>query len=388
MKQNKLSRRQFLKAIGITSAGLALAACQRGESETEQTVPTSPDQQLPQDLSIPTDANATASMTWNSINQVATGKADEYSVTVVKDELVTMLDSLGGLKDILPLGAKVAMKVNLTGGVQAYSMGGLPAEETIATHPNVVRALGELLIDAGAGELNIVEAVYEWESYQFWGYEDIAKALNATLIDLNQPDPYKSFVEAPAAEGWEIYDKFRFNRILQECDTFISVSKMKCHIECGVTHTMKNLVGLVPYRYYTLNSGDGYRSGFHGTAAQIKERLPRVVIDLNLVRPIHLGVVDGIRTIEGGEGTWAKGVRQVMPGVLVAGKNPVATDAIATAIMGFDPTAEAPNSPFLRSVNHLNLANNLGIGTNRLNEIEVFGPRVEELVYPFEPAYN
>jgi hypothetical protein len=54
--------------------------------------------------------------------------------------------------------------------------------------------------------------------------------------------------------------------------------------------------------------------------------------------------------------------------------------------MGFDPTAEAPDEPFLRSVNHLNLANSLGMGTNRLNEIEVLGPRVEDLVIKFQPA--
>jgi uncharacterized protein (DUF362 family) len=149
---------------------------------------------------------------------------------------------------------------------------------------------------------------------------------------------------------------------------------------------MKNLVGLVPYRFYTLQQGDGWRSGFHGTASEIKTRLPRVVIDLNLTRPIHLAVIDGIKTVEGGEGAWAQGVKQVMPGALVAGKNPVAADSVATAIMGFDPTAEAPDEPFLRSVNHLNLANSLGMGTNRLNEIEVLGPRIEDLVYQFKSA--
>jgi uncharacterized protein (DUF362 family) len=59
--------------------------------------------------------------------------------------------------------------------------------------------------------------------------------------------------------------------------------------------------------------------------------------------------------------------------LLIAGKNAVATDAVATAVMGFDPTAEYPNVPFLRGENHLNIARNLGLGTNRLDEIELKG---------------
>ena len=67
--------------------------------------------------------------------------------------------------------------------------------------------------------------------------------------------------------------------------------------------------------------------------------MPRVVVDLNRVRPIHLALIDGIKTVEAGEGPWIKTMAPVAPGVLVAGKNPVATDAVAAAVMGFDPTA-------------------------------------------------
>jgi len=38
--------------------------------------------------------------------------------------------------------------------------------ESYATHPQVVQALGELLRDAGVGELFIVEAGYGWDSYR------------------------------------------------------------------------------------------------------------------------------------------------------------------------------------------------------------------------------
>jgi uncharacterized protein (DUF362 family) len=110
------------------------------------------------------------------------------------------------------------------------------------------------------------------------------------------------------------------------------------------------------------------------------------VIDLNMARPIHLSIIDGIKTIECGEGTWAAGVRQISPGLILVGRSPLATDAVATAVMGFDPTAEYPNTPFTRADNHLNLAYRAGWGTNILEEIEVMGPSIEEVRTPFKPA--
>ena len=70
----------------------------------------------------------------------------------------------------------------------------------------------------------------------------------------------------------------------------------------------------------------------------------------------------------------------------MAGKNPVATDTVAAALMSFDPTVEPPTAPFLRGDNCLNLAKGLGLGTNRLNEITVLGETIEAVKYPFEPA--
>jgi uncharacterized protein (DUF362 family) len=110
-----------------------------------------------------------------------------------------------------------------------------------------------------------------------------------------------------------------------------------------------------------------------------------VILDLNRARPIHLAVIDGIKTGEGGEvprGTF----NPVQPGMLIAGKNPVSTDAVATAAMGFDPTVEPPHAPFLRGDNYLNLARELGMGTNRLDEIEVVGASIDDVRYEFKPS--
>ncbi|HQE91520.1 MAG TPA: DUF362 domain-containing protein [Anaerolineae bacterium] len=407
-KQNPhktLTRREFLQLAGVT-AGALLVGCGPQASPVAPTptmsapatvaptaTPSAPATVAP----TPTrSAPATVAPTFTTSApatgakkaQVAIAQAQTYDPQGLYDKIRDMLDSLGGLGDIVRPGARVAIKINLTGG--SYWEGqtqGLPGVETFVTHPEVVRALGKLVLDAGAKALYIVEAVYEWESYTVWGYDDVAKELGATLIDLNATDPYPDFATLPVPGGGKLYDEFTFNRILEEIDTFMSVSKMKCHWVAGVTHTMKNLIGLVPLQVYRAKGQDTYRSKFHGANDETAgERVPQIITDLNRARPLHFGLVDGIKTTAGGEGPWIAGVQPVAPGVLLAGKDVVATDAVATAAMGFDPTAADKTIPFIRGRNYIQLANDLGLGTNRLEEIAVLGPSIQEVTTKFRAA--
>jgi uncharacterized protein (DUF362 family) len=365
-----ISRRGFLKGMGVAAAGLLAAAC-RAPLLAE---PPGPTYAVPQ-----------AKVATPARQHVAIAQARSYDRRLVHQQVQALLDGLGGLHDVVGSGDRVAIKVNLTGGTRFKPPAGVSATESYLTHPEVVRALGELLRDAGTRELFIVEAVYDEESYALFGYEEVAKALNATLIDLNGFHPYSGFASTPVGKGAFIYDTFSFNPILEEIDAFVSVAKMKCHFECGVTHSMKNLIGLVPVKEYRLGETHWWRSALHGQGNETKTRLPRVILDLNRARPIHLALIDGIKTAEGGEvprGTF----HPVQPGVLIAGKNPVATDAVATAAMGFDPTVEPPAPPFLRGDNYLNMAHELGLGTNRLEEIEVVGASIDEVLYQFKPS--
>lgn len=400
-RQDRLiSRRRFLKGMGAAAGGLLVAAC-NPKLPVETPAPTA--KATPMELVAPT-AKATptetpvpaagpgptttphATSVSSDLVKVATARASDYDKALVRQQLRTMLDSLGGLEDVIRSGDRVAIKTNLTGGTRQRLVAGLPATETYVTHPVVVEALAELLIDAGAGGIHIVEAVYDERSFPLWGYEDAAKRLGASLVDLNDPEPHNDFSVDPVGDGWFIYQGFYFHRVLSEVDALVSVSKLKGHASCGVTHTMKNLIGLVPMQHYELSGPgmQGRRSEFHGEGEETRARLPRVIVDLNRAHPVQLGLVDGIKTMEGGEGPWIEGVSCVEPGVLIAGKNAVATDAVATAVIGFDPTAEYPDPPFLHCDNHLRLAHDMGLGTNRLEAIEVFGPPIDEIRRPFK----
>jgi uncharacterized protein (DUF362 family) len=161
---------------------------------------------------------------------------------------------------------------------------------------------------------------------------------------------------------------------------------MKNHYEAGVTHTMKNLYGLVPYRFYRLGGSDTYRSEFHGTRDVTRNRLPRVIVDINRARPIHFGLIDGILTAEGGEGPWIATMTPIKGNMLIAGKNCVATDAVATACMGHNPEDDYGTPPYYRTDNHLKIAAEMGLGTNRLADIDVVGASIDKVKVQFHGA--
>lgn len=389
--RSSISRRSFLRLAGAYTAGALVAGC-RTAVTPEPPLPTATAAPIPTTTAtlistVPAAAQPTAAAQTTALYQVAVAQASSYEPGMVYRQVQAMLDGLGGLGDIIHSGDKVAIKVNLTGGNNFKPPEGFSATESYVTHPEVVRALGKLLIDAGAGELWIVEAVYDQESYPQWGYQALAKELNATLVDLNSPEPYADFATTPVGEGWYLYETFAFNRILEEADAFISVAKMKCHWNAGVTLSMKNLIGLLPVSQYRQSPDHWWRSALHGNGDEARTRLPRIILDLNRARPIHLALIDGIKTSEGGEAPRGS-FNPVQPGVLVAGKNALATDAAATAVMGFDPTIAPPTPPFIRTENYLNMARELGLGSNLLREIAVVGTPIEKVRYPFKPSWE
>jgi uncharacterized protein (DUF362 family) len=183
---------------------------------------------------------------------------------------------------------------------------------------------------------------------------------------------------------------------------------MKEHATAGITLSMKNCFGLTPCTIYGTGAGvdepslepKGGRSLIHAGDRQPSRsappeknpnsprvdtwRVPRTVVDLCSARRIHLAIVEGIRTMTGGEGPWiGERLTGVAPGVILAGLNPVTTDAVSMSVMGFDPMADRGTPPFEACDSTLKLAEEAGLGTRDLRRIEVIGMPVREAVFDF-----
>lgn len=318
---------------------------------------------------------------------VAAGRCASYEERALRAAITDLVNRLGALKSVR-LGDKVLLKVNLTGGADAanayMNQRGIIPWETYWTHGEIIRIVAELYRDAGAGRIWVADALFATDSYSLGGYREKLAPL-AELLDLDQPGPSGSFVSLPVPNPLR-YPSFVMREELGQCDHVVALTKMKCHQNCGLSLGLKGHIGLVPVAQYRLQPGDTYRSLLHGAPSEAGQILPQGIVDLNKARPSSFSLIDGIFSAEGGEGPWISTFNAVRPGLLVAGTDPVAADAVACHLMGFDPEAAGFTPPFSNSLNHISLAGNNGLGRFRLTDIAYSGPDLASLRFPFKPC--
>ncbi len=355
---NRYSRRKFLQTIGSSTAGVIAATYIKSTN-----------------IFAYGHEKKSAFLT-----KVAITQADNYNRTLIKQKVQHLFESIDGIGDIIKAGYKVGIKINLTGGsgnASSSKLEGVDITESMWTHPEVLRAVGELVIDSGvsANNIYIVEALWDSESYNNFGYLDVQTSLGTQMINLNSKDPYPDFIEKEVGDKKFFYNSFKFNQILADIDVYVSIPKMKQHYEAGVTHSLKNQIGITPIQHYMMPYQQSYRSALHFEGGDIGIHLPRSICDLNLARPVHLSVIDGIKNAKGGEGVWNPTFELTENHVLLAGKDPVATDSIASYLMGNNPEAEKFDLPdgVRQCDNYLEMLHQKGIGTNKMEEIEIAG---------------
>nr|HID59718.1 DUF362 domain-containing protein [Desulfobacterales bacterium] len=314
-------------------------------------------------------------------NTVGIVRCDSYDYEFVKQSVTRVLDLIGGLTDVVRPGDRVAFKVNMTGE--------LSPNHGWTTHPNVVRAIAESVLDAGARELFIVEgsggAPTTLGAMKAFGYDEVAKPLGAKIIDLNSPEPYQEFMLVDVPNGGFIHQRIPFNRILLDSDILISVPKMKCHDCVGITLALKNQVGCTPRTVFERGEMVHGKKQGKVTVADLRYIMPRAVVDINLARRIDFVVVDAVVGRDLGEGDWISGTRAINTNTIIVGRNPVAVDVVGCAAMGFDPEADYPLQPFSRVDNYLKLASESGLGPCKLSEITVKGTPIQEIRQSYRP---
>jgi uncharacterized protein (DUF362 family) len=345
---------------------------------------------------------------------VAVARCRTYDAAELVPAMEKMFDQLGGLGRLVA-GKTVAIKINLTGS-PTYRLGYLPLEDTHYTHPHVIAAAAHLMGKAGARRIRVLESpwstadpVEEYILRANWEPRDLLSAApNVEFENTNYLGRARKYSRLTVPFGGYVFPAFDLNHSYADCDVFVSIAKMKEHATAGVTLSMKNCFGITPCTIYGTGAGvaepseiprggrglvhDGSRQPSKSapqekdpsTPRQDTWRVPRTVVDLNAARPVHLAIVEGIRTMAGGEGPWVnEDLKPVAPGILVAGLNAVNTDAVAMALMGFDPMADRGTPPFERCDSTLKLAEDAGLGTRDLRRIEIAGPPIAGLKFDF-----
>jgi uncharacterized protein (DUF362 family) len=345
---------------------------------------------------------------------VAIGKCKTYGPEFLA-ALEKALDQIGGAGKIVK-GKTVGIKINMTGET-TQRLGFHTAGATHFTHPATIGWTVAALSKAGARRIRILEGPIAWgESLEEAMYNtgwDVNAITNAgTRVDyVNTNKPYpgkKPYASFPVPNGGHLFPGYVLNSAYAECDVLVSLTKIKEHATAGITLAMKNCFGITPCTIYGDRAGvdepfpvpyAGRNGILHAGTRQPTKiapaekdprssrqggyRIPRAVADLAAACPTQLNILDGVETMAGGEGPWIRGGRFCAPGYITVGTNAVTIDAVTMAIMGFDPMADRGTAPFETCDSTLKLAEELGVGTRDLKQIEVVGVPIKDALFNF-----
>ena len=227
--------------------------------------------------------------------------------STVESALGRLLEPLGGMRRFVSPGDRVLLKPNM--------LSGKPPEAAVTTHPEVVRAVVRLVIEAGGVPLigdspgvGLYRSVVEKT-----GLSAVAQETGAEIVEFTDPQ------EVPARG---MFRRFELARPYLEADKLINLPKLKTHEMMTLTCAVKNLFGAVV---------GPAKAGWHLKAGADREVFARMLVEISQVRVPELTIVDGIVAMEG-NGPGSGDPRPL--GVLLAGTDPVAIDLIAAEITG------------------------------------------------------
>jgi len=225
-------------------------------------------------------------------------------------------------------------------------------ETGATTDPIVVEAIIDRVRDLNA-EVYVVESDATMtnadKAFIASGMKEICDRKNVPWINLRHTGER---VKIDVPEG-SVLKNIEVPRIVRD-SAIVSAAKLKTHTETGVTLGMKNMFGLLP---------DKFKGKYH------LRGIDKVILDINMALRSQLTVIDGFVAMEG---KGPVGGRPVKMDLIIAGADPVATDATAARIMGFDP----------HLVSHISSAHDRGLG--EIDDVEVLGERLEDVTRVFE----
>ena len=220
------------------------------------------------------------------------------------------------------------------------------------TDPVVVEAIINKLKELGV-ETMVVESDAQLtnatKAFKSTGMAEMCEGHGVEWVNLRH---LKDKVEVPVP-GSAVLKTIKVPRLVTE-SAVISAAKLKTHTGTGVTLGMKNLFGLLP---------DKFKAKYHARG------MHRIVADIAAALPPALTVIDGFVAMEG---LGPVNGRPVAMDTIIAGADPVATDATASKAMGFEPS----------QIGHIRMAHERELG--EIEDVLVLGDGLEAVQKEFK----
>lgn len=248
------------------------------------------------------------------MSEVALVRCSDYEYARVKDAVAASIGLLGGMGKFVAPGERVLLKVSLL-------MRRKP-EKATTTHPAIVRAVAELVTEAGGRPIigdspggyhfytrRALEAVYDT-----CGMLEAAEESGAELNWDTQA------VDVPYPEG-RVIKLVKTIKPVIEADKIISIPRIKTHMMTVYSGAVKNLFGIIP---------GSYKAEYHLRFEDVAD-FADLLVDLCLFAAPCLTVMDAVVGMEG-YGPTNGSPRQV--GLVISSADPFALDAVAADAIG------------------------------------------------------
>ncbi len=196
------------------------------------------------------------------------------------------------------------------------------------------------------------------KAFDIVGIRNVVARQNVKLVNLNRDSRVNIKIQHPLA-----LEEVGIAKTALKSTCIINVPTLKVHHRAIVTLCVKNLMGLIIPK----------------PASIMHRRIHEKLVDLaSLFKDkVKINIIDGLVGTEDDE---IRG-SPVEMNLVLTGRDMVAVDSIATAVMGIDSS----------KVKYLQLAEERGLGVANLNKIKVLGEKTEDVTRKFryyEPTFN
>ena len=281
------------------------------------------------------------------------GKPGEYTreqLDLVKIMIRDIADqTMGGMRNIVKKGDKVLIKINTVIPV--------PANEGFTTDPRMLEALIELVQEQEPKEILIGERCAMGgdtnKAMEVCGITEVARRTGAVLCPFDQVpfDMYK--IDRPIS-----FNEFPVPRPVRDADVYIGLPKMKVHVHTVFTGCLKLQFGNLPDYDWMVRCH--------------RDDIFQKIVNLTRAANPKWFVMDSLYACQG-NGPFSAYRNDLIKdfNTICGGPDGVAVDTICEALMEWEePGTNVPSTV---------LGAEEGLGTNRMEEIELAGVPLDQV---------
>jgi uncharacterized protein (DUF362 family) len=328
-------------------------------------------------------------------------QAEDITFTEITSMVNEAIQRAGGFDGLIADGDTVVLKPNLIAS-QDFSASAdtlNPEVNGIATDYRVIQATVNavrsvnpngavfLLEGSGVGSTSENMAILRWD--EVTGLDSLIYLEEACGDWYDTTSVYLEGVSLP--EGKALYtpagNRYWLNKLYYDADVLISLPVLKNHLCTGITGAVKNVgIGATPPTIYGCGPDVPYRYERwcrinHGANFSARIALHNWIHDFYMCRPVDFVIMDGLQGIENGPlvHEWLNGTQhisedQMNARLILASRDPIAMDAIASLLCGHDPAL----------IRHLVKLHNDSLGCSDARLLRVDGIKVGDEKQDYE----